>query len=114
MQEGRTPTGETQHLESELATDQHTHNSGDTDSETRQDMEWDGGALERARNRPLEAITVIDSDEGEEGTVDIGQQEEGEILSDEKLEDKPVANLTPSPPENSNGINNKRLTSGLP
>ena len=114
MQEGRTPTGEIQHLETELATDQHTNNSGDTDSETRQDMEWDGGALERARNRPLEAITVIDSDEGEEGTVDIGQQEEGEILSDEKLEDKPVANLTPSPPETVTELTTKDLLPDYP
>ena len=114
MQEGRTPTGETQHLESELATDQHTHNSGDMDSETRQDMEWDGGALERARNRPLEAITVIDSDEGEEGTVDIGQQEDGEILSDEKLEDKPVTNLTPSPTETVTELTTKDLLPDYP
>ena len=114
MQEGRTPTGETQHLESELTIDQHTHNSGDMDSETRQDMEWDGGALERARNRPLEAITVIDSDEGEEGTVDIGQQEEGEILSDEKLEDKPVTNLTPSPTETVTELTTKDLLPDYP
>ena len=47
-------------------------------------MEWDEGALVGARNRPMATITVIDPD-NEEGQPDAnGQQEEGEILPDNK------------------------------
>ena len=69
-QEQTTPTGETQQPEPEIDTDQHTDSWGETDPE-KQDMEWDGGALGELRNRSMEAITVIESDDGEGKTDDI-------------------------------------------
>ena len=60
-------------------------------------MEWDGGALVGPRNRPMEAITVIDSDDNEGQPDAICQQEEGEFPSDDTTDDKPAISLTTSP-----------------
>ena len=96
IQEETTPKGEEHPPESE--TEQNTDSWGETDPE-KLDMEWDGGDLEVLRSRPMEAITVIDSDVGDEQPHDSDQQEEGEILSDDIRDDKSVINLTTSPPK---------------
>ena len=83
----------TQQPATEIATTQQTDSWGE--SESKVDMEWDGGALVGPRNRPLEAITVIDSDDSEGQPDSIYQQEEGEIPEDDTL----VSNQTTSPPE---------------
>ena len=95
-QEQTTPREETHQPESEIADDQHTDRWGDIVQETKQDMEWHGGALE-ARNRPMEAITVIESDDGEGQLDAICQKEEGEISSEEILAINPTT--SPTEPE---------------
>ena len=95
-QEQTTPRGDTHQPESEMSNDQHTDKCGDADQETKQDMEWDGGALE-ARNRPMEAITMIESDDGEGQLDAICQKEEGEISAEEILATNPTT--SPTEPE---------------
>ena len=78
------PIEETHPPGAEIATAQNTDSWGERDPD-KLDMEWDGGALEDLRNRPMEAITVVDSDVGEGLPGDTNQQEEGEIISDDAL-----------------------------
>ena len=97
IQEGNNPTEEAEPAEPEKATRQHIDSWGDTDLEAKQDMEWDSGALEGPRIRPMEAITVIDSDDSEGQPDTICQREEGELPSDDTTDDKLAIPVGSSP-----------------